>query len=573
MNEHLLKKAQKWLSKSYDPLTRTEVKKLIENRSPELTEAFYKDLEFGTGGLRGIMGVGTNRINRYTIGIVTLGLFRYLKKRFSHLDKLSVAIAYDVRRNSDFFAQIAAEVLSAQGVSVFLFEGFRPTPELSYAVRQLECLAGIMITASHNPSEYNGCKIYGEDGAQLVPPYDQYILEEIQGISVENIDFKANPSFIHKIGTSLDEAFIKAANQNALFSNRGKKDLHVVLSPLHGSAISIAPKAFLRAGFKLSLVKKQSVPDGNFPTVASPNPEDPLAFSMAIEQAKQERADIVFTTDPDADRLGVALSNEKGDFVLLNGNQTNTLLIDYLLKQWKNKEGSHLPLFIASTLVSSGIFSALASQYGVECYNVLTGFKWISKLIREREGKALFIGGGEESFGFMVGDFVRDKDSITSMLLMADLAAAAKAEGSSAYRKLLEIYVRLGCYQEKQISFTRKGSEGVKEIDQMMGHWRMNPLQSIGGSRVVIVEDYKKSIRKTFPQKIQTPLDLPVSNVLIYYTEDGTKIALRPSGTEPKIKFYFCVQAPLPSVGSYPQVKKKLDDKIQRIVEELQISM
>ncbi|WP_103327580.1 phospho-sugar mutase [Bacteroidetes bacterium endosymbiont of Geopemphigus sp.] len=572
MNPDILKRARRWLSQSYDSTTRQRVRELIESQPQELVEAFYKDLEFGTGGIRGIMGVGTNRINCYTVGATALGLFRYLKKRFSDKKELRVAIACDVRKNSDFFAQSAASVLSAQGVKVFLFEGFRPTPELSYAVRQLQCFAGIMITASHNPPEYNGYKVYGEDGAQLVSPYDQYILKEIQEISVEDIDFKGNSSLIHSLGTAMDEAFIKTAINNSSFSALGKKDLRIVLSPLHGTAIAIAPEAFRRAGFEsFSVVEKQAIPDGNFSTLSSPNPEEPSAFFMAIEQARAQQADLVFTTDPDADRLGVALRDEQGEFVLLSGNQTNTLLIDYLLKQLKIKGRLNQPSFIASTLVSSDIFSALAGKYGVDYEKVFTGFKWISKLIREREGQALFIGGGEESYGFMVGDFVRDKDSITSMLLMADLASAAKAEGSSAYRKLLEIYVHLDCHEEKLITLTRKGASGAKEIAEIMKSWRINPLQSIGGSRVIAVEDYQNSTRKIFPDKQEIALRFPPSNMLIYYTQDDTKIALRPSGTEPKIKFYFCVKSPLSSVEDYPRVKKKLNDKIQDIIDELKL--
>lgn len=566
-----MQRAYKWLSESYDAATRQEVKNLIETQSDQLVDAFYKDIEFGTGGMRGVMGVGTNRINRYTVGTATLGLARHLKKQFPQ-KTLSVAIAYDVRQNSSLFAQTAASILSTEQIKVYLFETFRPTPELSYAVRRLDCQAGIVLTASHNPPEYNGYKVYGQDGSQVVASDDQDIMYEIQKIRVEDLSFESEPSLIHSIGSEMDKAFIKACVKHASFTSEGKKELRIVFTSLHGTSVAIIPEAFRQAGFeKVFLVEDQAVPDGKFSTVASPNPEDPKAFSMALTLAEARQADIVLGADPDADRLGVATRDEAGKMTLLNGNQTNTLLVYYLLERWKEQGHLREKTFIASTVVSSDIFLDLAKVFGVTCKISLTGFKWIAQLIREAEGKEKFIGGGEESFGFMVGDFVRDKDSVAPMLLISEIAAVAKARGSTLHEKLLQIYTKIGCYQEQLVSLIRKGVDGASEIAQMIKQWREHPPKKIGGTRMISIEDYQSSIKKDLLTGTEYPITLPQSNMLIYRTEDCTKIAMRPSGTEPKIKFYFSTKAPLNRTEDYSSVKNTLDAKIQNIIREMKL--
>ncbi|XCI75629.1 MAG: phospho-sugar mutase [Flavobacteriales bacterium] len=571
MND-VIQRTYKWLSETYDAATRQEVKNMIETQSDQLVDAFYKDIEFGTGGMRGIMGVGTNRMNRYTVGTTTLGLARYLKKRFQKKN-LKVVIAHDVRQNSDVFAHTAAAILSTEQIKVYLFRAFRPTPELSYAVRRLYCQAGIVLTASHNPPEYNGYKIYGQDGSQVVAPDDQDIMDEIQKIRVEDLSFEADPSVIHYIGAEIDRAFIKACVKHASFTSEGKQELRIVFTPLHGTSVTITPEAFRQAGFeKVFLVEDQAVPDGKFSTVVSPNPEDPKAFSMALTLAEAQQADIVLGADPDADRLGVATHDETGKMTLLSGNQTNTLLIYYLLERWKEQGRLNEKTFIVSTVVSSDIFSDLAKAFGVTCKISLTGFKWIAQLIREAEGKERFIGGGEESFGFMVGDFVRDKDSVTPMLLISEIAAVAKAHGSTLHEKLLQIYTKIGCYQEQLISLIRKGADGAAEITQMIKQWREDPPKKIGGTRVISIEDYQYSIKKNLLTGTEHPLTLPQSNMLIYRTENGTKIAMRPSGTEPKIKFYFSAKASLNRTEDYTSVKNALNYKIQNIIREMKLS-
>lgn len=561
--------ARQWLSEPYDADTRQEVKALMESYPERLADAFYKDIEFGTGGMRGIMGVGTNRMNKYTIGAATLGLARYLKKRYPE-KHLSVAIAHDVRRNSDIFARTAASVLSSEQIKVYLFEGFRPTPELSYAVRQLDCQAGIVLTASHNPPEYNGYKVYGQDGAQVVYPEDQHIMDEIKNVCAEDLSFEVDETMIYSIGKEMDEAFIKACVHNASFTSEGKDSLKIVFTPLHGASVAITPEAFRQAGFeKVFLVEEQSVPDADFSTVASPNPEEPEALSIAMALAEKCQADIVLGADPDADRLGVAVRDEEGNMILLNGNQTNTLLVYYLLERWKERGCLTDQAFIASTIVSSDIFFDLARAFGVNCKIGLTGFKWIAKLIREASAGEVFIGGGEESFGFMVGDFVRDKESVASMLLISEIAAVAKSRGSSLYRELLRVYTKTGCYQEALVSLIRKGSDGADEISRMIKQWREHPPKKIGGNKVVSIEDYQSGVKKDLITGGESALTLPQSNMLIYRTEDGAKIAIRPSGTEPKIKFYFSVKAPLYRVQDYPLVRSALDAKIQNIIREM----
>lgn len=557
-------RAKKWLSEEYDEQTRNEVQRMM-NEDPELLEeSFYKDMEFGTGGMRGIMGVGTNRINKYTLGAATQGLANYLKQQFPDKQK-SVAIAYDVRNNSDKFAKIVADILTGNGIRVFLFEGFRPTPELSFAVRHWNCDAGIVLTASHNPPEYNGYKVYWNDGAQIVPPHDTAIISEVQKVSPADIRFDGNQDLIQMIGKETDDAFIDACVNHIGFTDKGKQDLKIVFTSIHGTSIAITPKAFERAGFcQVHIVEEQAEPSGMFPTVKSPNPEEPAALKMAMELAEKVGADIVIGTDPDADRLGIAVRDLNGKMTLLNGNQTNTVLTDYLLQQREN-DGMDGTEFIGSTIVTSDIFFELAEHYNVECKTGLTGFKWIADMIRKAEGKQTFIGGGEESFGFMVSDFVRDKDSVTSTLLACEIAANAKANGSSFFEELIRIYTKTSHYYEGLVSIVREGKDGAAEIKEMMSDFRQNPPKQLDGSKVVRINDYQSSISKDLISGAETQIEIPKSNVLIFYTEDGTKVCARPSGTEPKIKFYFSVKQKLDEESDFENSENQLKQKIERL--------
>lgn len=566
-----LDRAKVWLGDNYDPETRKAVQEMISSNSPELEESFYKDLEFGTGGMRGIMGVGTNRLNKYTLGAATQGLANHIKKSFPDQD-LKVVIAHDVRNNSREFMQIVADVLSANDIKVFIFDRFRPTPELSFAVRHLNCNAGIVLTASHNPPEYNGYKVYWNDGAQIVPPNDVAIIEEVQKVRVDQIKFDGNSDLIETLDNHIDDVFIKACIKYGTREDQaGYQNLKVVFTPIHGTSIVTTPEALTLAGFdQLYLVEEQTEPSGNFPTVKSPNPEEPEALKMALDLAKTVDADIVIGTDPDADRLGIAVRDLEGNMILLNGNQTNTVFIDFLLNELKENNALQGNEFIGSTIVTSDIFLDLAKFYGVECKTGLTGFKWIGKMIREAESKQKFVGGGEESFGFMVGDFVRDKDSVTSTLLACHIAAKAKAEGSSFYQKLLEAFTKTKAYQEDLISIRKPGKSGAEEIKQMMADWRQNPPKSFNGSPVVILNDYQAGVSTNLKTGEKTTIDLPKSNVLIFYTEDGSKIAARPSGTEPKIKFYFSVKDDLDNIEDYEKVKANLLERIKALKKEVE---
>ncbi len=559
-----LERAQIWLSQEYDEDTRNEVQNLMDTNTTELEDAFYRDLEFGTGGMRGIMGTGTNRINKYTLGAATQGLANYLKKEFSGKEK-SVAIAYDVRHNSELFARIVSDILTGNAIKVYLFESFRPTPELSFAVRHLGCDAGIVLTASHNPPEYNGYKVYWNDGGQIVPPQDTAIINEVNNVKPSEILFNGNDKLLNVIGKEIDNAFIDACVKNASFTDKGKSDLNIVFTSIHGTSIAIIPEALKRAGFtNVHIVEEQAVPSGDFPTVKSPNPEEPEALKMALELAEKVNADIVIGTDPDADRLGVAVRNFDGKMVLLNGNQTNTVLTNYLLNKWE-EDGLEGTEFIGSTIVTSDIFFDLAKLYNVECKVGLTGFKWIADMIRKAEGKQKFIGGGEESFGYMVGDFVRDKDSVSSTLLACEIAAYAKANDSSLFEELINIYTKTACYQEGLVSLVRAGKDGAEQIGRMMVEYRQNPPESFDGSKVIRLDDYQSSISKDLITGKETAIEIPKSNVLIFYTEDGSKIAARPSGTEPKIKFYFSVKSNLDEITDYEKVKTELLTKIERL--------
>ncbi|SHE94662.1 phosphoglucomutase [Arenibacter palladensis] len=567
--EAILKNAKNWLTDFFDDKTKTEIQKLIDSNTEELKDRFYKNLEFGTGGMRGIMGAGTNRINKYTLGKSTQGLSNYLNQVYKD-EQVKVVIAYDCRHNSDTLARTVAQVFSANGIKVFLFSELRTTPELSFAVKYLNCHAGIVLTASHNPPEYNGYKVYWTDGGQIVPPQDGAIVSEINSLSFEDIKFNADESLIELIDKKVDEAFIEASVKNGNFDAKGKDDFKIVFTSLHGTSITVIPEVLKRAGYKnVTVIEEQAKPDGNFPTVVSPNPEEPEALSMAIKKAEEIGADMVIGTDPDSDRLGVAVRNLEGKMEILNGNQAMIMMTKFLLDQRK-KKGITGKEFIASTIVSTPMMDSLAKGYGVECKTALTGFKWIAKMIKDFPEQP-FIGGGEESFGFMVGDFVRDKDAVTSTLLACEIGANAKANGSSFYKDLIDCYVDYGFFKEKLISLTKKGMSGAEEIKQMMIDFKDNPVESIDGSKVVVVEDYNTATSKNVITGKVTPIDIPKSNVLIYITEDGTKMAARPSGTEPKIKFYFSINTKLKNAADYKKVDAELEAKIERILKELNI--
>ena len=561
--------AKAWLSEVFDEETRSKVQALIDGNPDELNEAFHKNLEFGTGGMRGIMGIGTNRINKYTLGKNTQGLSNYLKKSFPN-QEIRVAIAHDCRNNSKTFAKVVADVFAANGIKVFLFSDLRPTPELSFTVRQLQCQAGIVLTASHNPPEYNGYKVYWQDGGQTVPPEDGDIMKAIETIDFKDIKFNADESLIHYIDKDLDNAFAEASIKHVNFGVPEKDKLKIVFTSLHGTSITMVPEVLKRAGYSnLHIVEEQATPDGNFPTVKSPNPEEPEALTIALKKADEIGADIVIGTDPDCDRIGIAVRDLNGKMKLLNGNQTMVMMTDFLLNH-ESKKGFKGNEFVASTIVSTPMVRAIANAYGVQYKEGLTGFKWIAKMIKDFP-ELRFIGGGEESFGYMVSDFVRDKDAVTATLLACEIAADAKAKGSSFYNELLKAYVKYGFYKEYLISLVKKGISGSEEIAKMMKDLRENPLKSINGEKVTLVEDYQTSKAHNLLTGEVSNIDIPKSNVLIYHTDKGTKIAARPSGTEPKIKFYFSVNAPLSKVEDFNAVEKELDSRIKATVEELKL--
>ena len=568
--KNIKEKATLWLSDTFDSETQQEIQQLITNNSDDLTDRFYKDLEFGTGGMRGMMGAGTNRINKYTLGKATQGLSNYLKESYPN-QKIKVAIAYDCRHNSDTFSRLVAEVLSANDIHVVLFEDLRPTPELSFAVNELNCHAGIVLTASHNPPEYNGYKVYWTDGGQIVPPQDKRIIDEVNSLEFSDINFNAKPALISEIGAEVDEAFWKASIKNGTFDIQGRENLKIVFTSLHGTSVKLIPEVLKRAGYsQVHSIKEQEIPDGDFPTVKSPNPEEPEALEMATNLAEKIGADIVLGTDPDSDRIGIAVRDTDGKIKLLNGNQAMVVMTDFLIKQWQQQGKLNGKQFIGSTIVSTSMVNDIAKSYGVETKIGLTGFKWIAKMIQDFPDLE-FIGGGEESFGYMVGDFVRDKDAVTSALLACEIAAAAKSNGSSFYDSLLELYAKHSFYKERLVSFTKKGMDGAAQIKQIMIDLRKNPLTHIDGSKVTYVNDYDASTEKNMNTGEVTIMNLPKSNVLIYHTEDGTKVAARPSGTEPKIKFYFSVQSQLDSVENAIEKEQELEAKIDRIITEMAI--
>ncbi len=568
----ILAKAKQWLSPTFDAETQSEIQELISNNSDDLADRFYKDMEFGTGGMRGTMGAGTNRINKYTLGRATQGLSNYLIENVNK-EQLSVVIAYDCRHNSKKFAKVVADVLSANKIKVFLFEDLRATPELSFAVRHLGCDAGIVLTASHNPPEYNGYKVYWADGGQIVPPHDSGIINKVNALDYSEINFNANENLIEIIGKDVDDVFIEASVKNgSLSDNINRDNLKIVFTSLHGTSIMSVPDALSKAGYTdVHIVEEQRKPDGDFPTVKSPNPEEPEALEMATNLADKLGADIVIGTDPDCDRLGVAVRDLDGNMKLMNGNQTMVVMTDFLLRKWKEEGKLNGKQFVGSTIVSTELVNDVVANYGVDTKVGLTGFKWIAKMVKDNP-ELDFIGGGEESFGYMVGDFVRDKDAVTATLLACEVAAYAKQNGSSFYEELLNIYVDNKFYKEHLISITKKGMDGAAEIQQMLSDMRTSPLTEIDGEKIESLCDYQASTKKDIITGEITNIDLPKSNVLIYQTTSGTRIAARPSGTEPKIKFYFSVNSALDAVENAETVEAELDAKIQRIITEMKLN-
>lgn len=573
VDQSVIDKANKWLEGNYDDDTKKAVQYMMNNDENELIESFYRDLEFGTGGLRGIMGTGTNRMNRYTVGSATQGLANYLKQCFVDLPKISVAIAFDSRNNSQYFARVSAEVLGANGIKVFLFESLRATPELSFAVRYLKCQAGIVITASHNPKEYNGYKVYWNDGGQLVPPHDKNVITEVQKIiNVDDIKFTGGESNITIISKEVDEPYLKAVKSLSLNPDiiKKHKDLKIVYTALHGTGTVLVPSALKSFGFtNVSFVDEQMIPDGNFPTVHSPNPEEKAALSMALEKARQVDADLILATDPDADRVGVGVKDTDGQFILLNGNQSASLLIYYLLTQWEAKGKLTGKEYIVKTIVTSELLKDIARSKKVDTIDVLTGFKYIAEMIKLNEGERTFIGGGEESYGYLTGDFVRDKDAISSCCMLAETAAWAKEQGLSMYELLIDIYARYGFYLEDLISVTKKGKSGAEEIQKMMDNFRKNPPDEINGLKVVAVKDYKQQIERNLITGKQYPIELPKSDVLQFFLEGGSKITVRPSGTEPKIKFYFGVKSPLSDKSRFQEVNSAMRKRLEGMIDAM----
>ncbi len=573
IDQKIIDRAQSWLYGNYDEDTKSEVRKLLEEKSDKLVDSFYKDLEFGTGGLRGIMGAGSNRMNKYTVGMATQGLANYLINKYGKDAQISVAIAYDCRNNNTFFEGITSDVLTANGIKVYQFDALRPTPELSFAVRHFKCQSGIVITASHNPKEYNGYKVYGEDGAQLISPYDKMVIDEVRKIiSIDDVKFEGNSELKISIGKEVDELYIENIKSISLNPEliQKHKDIKIVYTPIHGTGVELIPNALKEFGFNNIInVPEQNVVDGNFPTVKSPNPEEPAALQMAIDKAKAENADLVMASDPDADRVGVAYRNRNGEFELLNGNQTATLLFYYVLNQWKEKGKITGNEFIVKTIVTSELLVDIAKKMRVDYYDVLTGFKYIAQIIREEEGKKQFILGGEESYGYLIGDFVRDKDAVASCCFIAETYAWAVDQNKSIDDLLTEIYIEFGFYLESLKSVVRKGKAGADEIAQMMVDYRNNPPKEINNSKVVCIKDYEKQISFNLIDGKETAIDLPKSNVIQFFTEDGSKITVRPSGTEPKIKFYFGIKTELNNKEDYYKVRKELKTKLDAIISSL----
>ena len=569
ISPEIIERAKVWLSEQYDSETRKQVKNLIDNNPDELLESFYKNLEFGTGGLRGIMGIGTNRMNTYTVAMATQGFANYIKMMFPNIQQPQIAIAYDCRNNSKEFARTSAEVMSANGIKVFIFNSLRPTPELSFAIRELKCQAGIVITASHNPKEYNGYKAYWEDGGQLVSPHDKNVITEVEKITdFSMVNFNANENLIEYLDEKFDEIYINKILDLSLSPDAIKKqqDLVFVYTPIHGTGGQIIPNLFRKAGFKnIHCVEEQMIVDGNFPTVVSPNPEEKAALTLAIEKAKQVNADVVLATDPDADRVGIAVKDENGEFILLNGNQTAAILTYYLLARWNDLGKITGKEYIVKTIVTTELLFDIANKFNVEKFDVLTGFKFIADTILNNP-EMTFIGGGEESYGFLIGDFVRDKDANSACFMIAEIAAWAAEQNKTLYQILKEIYKEFGFYKEGLLSLTKKGISGSEEIKNMMHKFRNEPPKEILGSKIIEIKDYKTSVCKNINAGLETTINLPKSDVLQFFTEDGTKISIRPSGTEPKIKFYFGIKTKLNNIADFEVVNNELNDKINNLI-------
>lgn len=574
MDAVILEKVNTWLNGNYDTETKEVIRKLQETQPDELADAFYRNLEFGTGGLRGIMGVGTNRVNKYTIGMATQGFANYLKKSYPNAE-IKVAIGHDSRNNSRFFAETTAHVFAANGIKVFLFEALRPTPELSFAIRTLGCQGGVVCTASHNPKEYNGYKAYWNDGGQLVPPHDKNVIKEVEAItSVDEVKWTGGEANITLMGADMDKAYIDMVCGLSVYPDIIAKqhDLKIVYTPIHGTGITLVPQVLKAFGFSnVTVVEEQATPDGNFPTVVYPNPEESETMSIGLQKAKEMDADILLGTDPDADRVGIGVKNHKGEWVLMNGNQTAVLAFAYMMEARKAKGIAAPNDMVISTIVTTGMINEVARQNGVACYNVLTGFKWIAELIKEKEGKENYVIGGEESFGLMIGDQIRDKDAVSAVALMCEMAAYEKANGRTLFDKMIELYMQYGFYYENLISITKKGMNGQKEIAAMMEQYRKQPPATIDGAQVTEVLDYELQTGKNLVTGESWAIQLPKSNVLQFITADGSKISARPSGTEPKIKFYFSVHTKLDNKADFDDRYALLQDKIKRIIADMQL--
>lgn len=574
MDANIQAKVNEWLNGSYDQATKEEITRLQKDTPDELADAFYRNLEFGTGGLRGIMGVGTNRMNKYTVGMATQGFANYLRKTYGD-QPVKVVIGHDSRNNSRFFAETTANVFAANGIQVYLFEALRPTPELSFAIRTLGCQAGVVCTASHNPKEYNGYKAYWNDGGQLVPPHDKNVIHEVEAISsVDDVKFTGGESLITLIGKDTDEAYINMVKGLSVYPEVISKqhDLKIVYTPIHGTGITLVPAVLKAYGFtNVTIVEEQATPDGNFPTVAYPNPEESEAMSIGLKKAKALDADLLAGTDPDADRVGVGVKNHKGDWVLMNGNQTAVLAFAYAIEARKKKGLAQPNDMVIKTIVTSEMIDEVAKQNNISCYNVLTGFKWIAELIKEKEGKENYVIGGEESFGLMTGDQVRDKDAVSAVALLCEMAAYEKEQGRTLYDKLIELYIQYGFFLEHLISITKKGMRGQEEIAEMMQSYRNNPPATINGSAVVQLLDYQLQVGKNLKTGESWDITLPKSNVLQFVLEDGTKISARPSGTEPKIKFYFSVNTKLASKDQFDATHAELENRIKGIITDMKL--
>jgi phosphoglucomutase len=575
MNQAINQKIASWLEGNFDAATKDEIRSLQANQPDLLEDAFYRNLEFGTGGLRGLMGVGTNRVNKYTIGMATQGFSNYLLKTYPN-ESISVVVGHDSRNNSRFLAETTAQVFAANGIKVYLFEALRPTPELSFAIRQLQCKAGVVCTASHNPKEYNGYKAYWNDGGQLVPPHDKNVITEVEAIqSLEEVKWNGGDALIEIIGDAMDASYIAMLKTLSVYPEviAAQSDLKIVYTPIHGTGITLVPKVLDAYGFKnVHVVEEQATPDGNFPTVAYPNPEESETMRIGLEKAKALNADILLGTDPDADRVGIGVKNHKGEWVLMNGNQTAVLAFAYMMEARRAKGIAAPNDMVVTTIVTTEMINEVARQNEVNCYNVLTGFKWIAELVKEKEGKENYIIGGEESFGLMIGDQIRDKDAVSAVALLCEMAAYEKSKGRSLFDKMIELYMQYGFYYEHLISITKKGMNGQQEIAAMMEGYRKQPPTEIAGMKVVTLLDYQLQLSTNLQTGTQTKIQLPKSNVLQFVTEDGTKISARPSGTEPKIKFYFSVNTVLPNREAFDEVYVHLQNKINNIIAAMQLN-